>query len=60
MPQFPEIKLYIKKLLWYSLVKNVEETRQAGMSETSFRVVETETRTKYVYSIDDDGVDDEI
>ena len=29
------------------------------MSETSFRVVETETRTNYVYSIDDDGVDDE-
>ena len=34
--------------------------QNTGMSETSFRVVETETRTKYVYSIDDDGVDDEI
>ena len=31
-----------------------------GMSETNFRVVETETRTEYVFSIYDDGVDDEI
>ena len=30
------------------------------MSETNFRVVETETITKYVYSINDDGIDDEI